>query len=207
MATRCDALIEQHKHGKSIPALPQISNLDLNTKAFLSTGKLFITQCFKLISMFVPLPIKSANETHFNIHIEWLETNAPELTSLATALKLDLGWIRTLSECRNAIEHSRPGLSIKLNNFKLLPGNKFTLPTWCYDLTNRIPVKRECPIIDEMDTYINNMLFMFEEIFLHCISAKLLTVNSFQIYQIDENTIDPKFPIAYRAFFSETYCL
>lgn len=150
--------------------------------------------------MFVPLPIKSFNETHFNVHIAWLETNSPELDSLTKTIKLDLEWIETLSECRNAIEHSRPSLCIKLKNFKLLPGNKFTLPTWSYDLTDRIPIKRECTITDEMDAYTNNMLFMLEEILQHCFSAKLSIENKFQIYKIDEIDIDPRYPITYRAF-------
>jgi len=205
VAMQCDALIEQHKLSGSIPPLPKVKNLEINAKAFLNTGKLFLTQCFKIISIFTKLPIKHNNETHFNIHIDWLANNRPELIGLTQSLKSDLEWIRTLAECRNAIEHSRAGLSITLNNFKLLPGNKFTEPTWSYDLTSKIQVKRESSIVTDLCIYIDNMLGMLEEIILHCISAELSIEKKFQIYKIDDSKINPQCPIAYQVFFDKTF--
>ena len=203
---KCDIIIEQNKSSRAIPPLAKVKNLESDAKSFLLVGKQFLIDCFKLISLFTDLPLGARDEAHFDKHIKWLQQNRPTLKKLSLALGNDLFWIRRLSECRNAIEHPGPGQSLTIENTKLHPGNKFSLPTWSYDLTNKINVQESSiPIHQELDAYLNNMLYFLEEILLFCISESLPADGVFSIYQHDEADIKPNCPIKYYASLSSKF--
>jgi len=203
---KCDIIIEQNKSSRAIPTLAKLKNLESDAKSFLLVGKQFLIDCFKLISLFTDLPLGARDEAHFDKHIKWLQQNRPTLKKLSLALGNDLFWIRRLSECRNAIEHPGPGQSLTIENTKLHPGNKFSLPTWSYDLTNKINVQESSiPIHQELDAYLNNMLYFLEEILLFCISESLPADGMFSIYQHDEADIKPNCPIKYYASLSSKF--
>jgi hypothetical protein len=203
---KCDTIIEQNKSSRAIPPLAKVKNLESDAKSFLLVGKQFLIDCFKLISLFTDLPLGARDEAHFDKHIKWLQQNRPTLKKLSSALGNDLFWIRRLSECRNAIEHPGPGQSLTIENTKLHPGNKFSLPTWSYDLTNKINVKESSiPIHQELDAYLNNMLYLLEEILLFCISESLPADGMFSIYQHNEADIKPNCPIKYYASLSAKF--
>ncbi|NVZ29684.1 hypothetical protein HX881_29320 [Pseudomonas gingeri] len=200
---KCDIIIERNKSNRAIPPLAKVKNLENDAKSFLLVGKQFLIDCFKLISLFTELPLGARDEAHFNKHIKWLQRNRPTLKKLSSTLGNDIFWIRRLSECRNAIEHPGPGQSLTIENIKLHPGNKFSLPTWSYDLTNKINVQESfVPIHQELDTYLNNMLYFLEEILIFCISENLPSDGMFSIYQHDEADIKPNCPIKYYASLS-----
>jgi len=204
--SKCDLVIEQNKSSGTIPPLPKVKNLDNDAKAFLSVGKQFLIDCFKLISLFTGLPIGSRNEAHFDNHIKWLQQNCTSYDKLCITLANDLPWIRRLAECRNAVEHPAPGQTITIENTKLHPGNKFSLPTWSYDLTNKIGIKEsDIAIHQELDAYLNNMLYGLEDILLICISVSLRDQDMFSIYQRANADIDPKHPIKYYAGLSQNF--
>lgn len=203
---KCDLIIEQNKSSGAIPPLPKVKNLDNDAKTFLSVGKQFLVDCFKLISLFTGLPIGSRNEAHFDNHLKWLQQNCTSYDKLFITLTSDLPWIRRLAECRNAVEHPAPGQTITIENTKLHPGNKFSAPTWSYDLSNKLGIKElDIPIHLELDAYLNNMLYGLEEILLTCISVSVSDRNIFSIYQHADSDIDPKRPIKYFAGLSSTF--
>lgn len=203
---KCDIIIEQNKSSRAIPPLAKVKNLENDARSFLLVGKQFLIDCFKLISLFTDLPLGARDEAHFDKHIKWLQQNRPTLKKLSLALGNDLFWIRRLSECRNAIEHPGPGQSLTIENTKLHPGNKFSLPTWSYDLTNKINVQESSVSIhQELDAYLNNMLYILEEILLFCISESLPADGMFSIYQHDEADIKPNCPIKYYASLSAEF--
>ncbi|NMZ37504.1 hypothetical protein [Pseudomonas proteolytica] len=203
---KCDIIIEQNKSSRAIPPLAKVKNLENDAKSFLLVGKQFIIDCFKLINLFTDLPLGARDEAHFDKHIKWLEQNRPTLKKLSLALGNDLFWIRRLSECRNALEHPGPGQSLTIENTKLYPGNKFSLPTWSYDLTNKINVQESSiSIHQELDAYLNNMFYFLEEILLFCISERLPDDGMFSIYQHDEADIKPNCPIKYYASLSSEF--
>ena len=198
--TKCDALIESNKNTLNIPPLPKFKNLENDAKSFLLAGKQFLIDCFKTISTLTDVPISPREEAHFEKHIKWLDQNRPSLHELVLALNNDLPWIRRLSECRNAIEHPGPGQLLSIQNTKLHPGNKFSLPTWSYDLTKKLNLQElSVPIHLEMEIYLNNMLHFLEEILLFCISDKISSNKIFSIYQYDENSINQACPVRYYA--------
>jgi hypothetical protein len=197
---KCDTIIEQNKSSRAIPPLAKVKNLENDAKSFLLVGKQFLIDCFKLVSLFSGLPIGARNEAHFDKHIQWLEQNRPALNKLFLTLGNDLPWMRRLSECRNAIEHPGPGQSLTITNTKLYPGNKFSLPTWSYDLTNKINIQESSVFIHrELDAYLNNMLYLLEDILLFFTSESLPSDGMLSIYQYAEEDIKPKCPIKYYA--------
>lgn len=202
----CDLLIEQNKFNRAIPPLAKVKNLESDAKSFLLNGKQFLIDCFKLISLFTDLPLGARDEAHFDKHIKWLKQNRPDLNDLSLTLDNDIHWIRRLSECRNAIEHPGPGQSLTIENTKLHPGNKFSLPTWSYDLKNKINVQESSiPIHEELDTYLNNMLYLLEDILLLCISENLPNNGIFSIYVHADEDIKASCPIKYYASLSAEF--
>ncbi|RMN25153.1 hypothetical protein ALQ62_02092 [Pseudomonas coronafaciens pv. zizaniae] len=203
---KCYITIEQNKSSRAIPPLAKVKNLENDAKSFLLVGKQFLIDCFKLISLFTDVPLGARDEAHFDKHIKWLEHHRPNFKKLSVVLSNDLPWIRKLSECRNAIEHPRLGQSLTIENTKLHPGNKFSFPTWSYDLTDKINVQESAvPIHQELDVYLNNMLYFLEEILLICISESLSGDGSFSIYQNDEADIETNCPIKYYASLSAAF--
>ncbi|MNG99612.1 hypothetical protein D3C79_587860 [compost metagenome] len=203
---QCNIIIEQNKGNRTIPPLAKVKNLENDAKSFLLTGKQFLIDCFKLLKVFTDLPIGARNEAHFNTHQEWLKQNRPELDTLNSTISSDLPWIRRLSECRNAVEHPGPGQLLTIENTKLHPGNKFSPPTWSYDLTNKLGVNESnVPIYQELDAYLNNMFCFLEDILLICLSKQLEKDGMLSIYQHNEADIDPSFPIKYYASLSAEF--
>lgn len=203
---KCDTLIEQNKSLGSVPPLPKVKNLENDARTFLSLGKQFLIDCFKIISLFTGLPITSRSEARFDNHLTWLKDNCSSNNNLLTTLTNDLQWIRRLAECRNAVEHPAPGQTITIENTKLHPGNKFSLPTWSYDLSNKLNIKEtDIPIHQELDAYLNNMLYGLEDILLSCISQSLSQHDMYAIYQRADAEIDPKQPIKYYAGLSPKF--
>lgn len=206
VAQKCDAIIEQNKSSRAIPPLAKVKNLEGDAKSFLLAGKQFLIECFKLISIFTGLPLGTRDEAHFDKHVKWLEQNQPALVQLSSTLINDLPWIRRLSECRNAVEHPGPGQTLTIENTKLHPGNKFSLPSWSYDLTNKLKIQQpSTPIDQELDAYLNNMFYLLEDILLMCISERLPIDGMFSIYQYDQKDIDPCCPIKYYASLSAEF--
>lgn len=192
----CDSLIQEHKHKGSIPPLPQVQQLDLHTKAFLTTGKLFLIDCFKLLQLFSRLEIRDRQEASFKVHIDWLANKCEILSDLGKVLQQDFPWIDRLAKFRNAIEHPSKGLSLTIQNFQLLPGNKFMLPTWSYDI-GQIQAKGISCITDDMNIFLHNMLHMLEFIILSCIETKLASNPMMALYH--RNELNPQCPIMYYA--------
>lgn len=195
---KCNIVIEQNKLNRAIPALAKVKNLENDAKSFLLVGKQFLIDCFKLIGLFTDLPLGARDEAHFDKHIKWLQQNRPAFKKLSLVLDNDIFWIRRLSECRNAIEHPGPGQSLTIENTKLHPGNKFSLPTWSYDLTKRIDVQESfVPVHQELDVYLSNMFCFLEEILLLCVSESLSGDGMLSIYKHNEEDIKSSCPIKY----------
>lgn len=135
LIVKCNQIIIDNKSSSVIPPLPKIPELEEKVRVFLTNSKLTLIGIFKFLAEFHPLPIGDRTESHFDKHIKWLEENLGADHEISKLLKADLEWIRLLSECRNAIEHSGSGQKIDITNFTLKPGNKFSTPCWTYDLT------------------------------------------------------------------------
>jgi len=194
---KCNQIIDTHKRGQSIPALPKIKNLETYVSSFLSSGKLFLIQTYKLLQLFYNTPITDRNAAYFNTHNEWIRSELGHDHPIAELLTTDLAWIRLLSECRNAVEHPEKGQELFIKNISLKPGNKFSGPAWKYDLSKKnMPVQgHETDLIHDFNVFLDNMLSFFEELLILCLSDKM--GKALQIFKRNEKDIDPECPIKY----------
>lgn len=196
---KCDEIIEANKNTGSIPPLPKIPHLENEVRSFLNNSKLFLIEVFRALNIFFDMPMSDRSGAHFTKHVEWVEDQLGREHPICNTLKQDIDWIRILSESRNAMEHPDEGQKLYIDNFKLQPGNKFSPPTWSYDLTKKLRIKsRPTDLVHDLDVYIHNMFSFFEELIVLIVSDKLKEHELLTLYKISEDKIDKKCPINYR---------
>ena len=195
---KCDSIIEKHKNRSSIPALPQIPDLENKVRTYLNNAKLFLIESFRLLNIFYKMPFGGRKAAHFDSHLEWVKKNLGEKHSITKLISQDLEWIRLISECRNAIEHPEEGQEIKIRNISLSAGNKLSGPAWGYDLRKKLDIQFDSvDLINDLSVFSYNMLYFFEELFLICIDENLAIHKLWMLSRIPENKINKKCPIKY----------
>jgi hypothetical protein len=199
LAPKCDQTIEMHKRNQAIPALPQVEGLNINFEHFLSKGKQFLVETYKLFQFFFDMPFNDKNAAHFDKHQSWLKHKLGDTHQICEALEQDNSWIRLISEARNALQHPKERQKVEIDNFTLKPGNKFTAPAWRYDLTNRNCGKRTdfVDIVQDFNVFMMNMLAFFEDSLILCLKARISNNSLWDIYKKQETEIDFKLPILY----------
>lgn len=201
----CNEIIEANKKQGVIPPLPKVINLENHVRSFLNNSKLFLIEAFKVLNIFFNMPITDRSLANFTKHAEWIESDLGSEHPISKVLKQDIDWIRTLSECRNAMEHPDVGQRLYIDNFKLQPGNKFSQPSWAYDLTKKLGIKTDyTDLISDLDVYIHNMFSFFEELMLLVMSDKLKENKLMALCRISDEDIDKECPICYRVTLKET---
>lgn len=202
----CDRIIEENKSKSSIPAFPQIPDLEGSVRTYLNNAKLFLIECFRLLSVFYEMPFDGRKSAHFNKHLEWVNEHLGPEHNIVKMISNDLDWIRLISECRNAIEHPEEGQEVKIRNLTLLSGNKFSGPSWSYDLTKKLNIKYNfVDLINDLSTFSHNMLHFFEDFLLLCVKDKLIERTILDLGEIPEQKIDPKCPIRYKVTLKEKF--
>ncbi len=103
-----------------------------------------------------------------------------------------------MSECRNAIEHYSEGQNIVITNFSLKPGNKFSSPTWTYDLTKKLKLKKgPHDLLNDLDVFCSNMLHLFEDLMVLVAQDKLSSHPVVVVCKLNEVSISKECPIRY----------
>ena len=195
---QCNQIIVDSQSSSTLPPLPKIPELEEKVRVFLTNSKLVLINVFKFLSKFYPINIKDREESHFNKHIQSLEKLIGIEHQISKLLKADLEWVRLLSECRNAIEHSGEGQEIDISNFSLKPGNKFSSPTWSYDLTKKLGVNNgPHDLLNDLDVFCSNMLHLFEDLMVLIAQDKLVNHPVLAVYKLDEAQINMDCPIKY----------
>lgn len=198
LIVKCNQIIIDNKSSSVIPPLPKIPELEEKVRVFLTNSKLILIGAFKFLAEFYPLPIGDRAESHFDKHIESLENTLGTEHEISKLLKVDLEWIRLLSECRNAIEHSGDGQKIDVTNFALKPGNKFSTPCWTYDLTKKLGVKNgPHDLLNDLDIFCSNMLHLLEDLIILVTQDKLSTHPVAAVYKVAETKVNKECPIRY----------
>jgi hypothetical protein len=202
----CDNVIEENKTKPTIPALPQITDLEENVRIFFNNAKLFLIESFRLLNIFYQMPFGGRVVAHFDVHYEWAEKKLGGNHQITKMLSTDLPWIRHISECRNALEHPEEGQEINLRNFSILPGNKFTSPCWSYDLSKKLKLKQDfTDLCNDLCVFSDNMLHFFEDLLLLCVNEKLEKTKMLVLAQIQDNKLDSKCPIKYSVTLKEEF--
>jgi hypothetical protein len=166
----CDELVAVSKSKPSIPSLPQVAELEDRVGSFLGSAKRCLEKTHALLIIFYGCPDHGSN---FKAYREWMAANRSSSEAVLTLLDSDKDWIRFIAEARNAlsVNHARQEFVLGVQNFKLQPGNKFSGPSWRYDLSDRGGPVQEywSDIIKDMDTHMHNLLTFLEEVYILCI--------------------------------------
>jgi len=196
---KCDQIIEAHKKHQAIPALPQVEGLERQVDHFLNRGKQFLMAAYQLLHIFYDMPFNDRNNAHFDKHREWIKHKFGDTNPIFLILERDEPWIRIVSEARNALQHPEDGQKVEVENFTLNPGNRFSAPSWKYDLTKKGCGKRTeyADIVSDFDIYLKNMLIFFEDVLILCIQDELRNSNFLSLYRKREEKINPVCPIMY----------
>lgn len=198
LVPKCNQIILDNQNNDFMPALPKAPELESEVRVFLTNAKLVLIDSFKFLSMFYQIPINDRNESHFNKHLDFLNEQLGENNEIVKLLSQDMDWIRLLSECRNAIEHSGEGQNIKIENFSIKPGNRFLTPTWAYDLTKKLGIKKgPHDLLNDLDVLCSNMMHLIEDILVLVAADKLKTHPILGLYKINETSIDSECPFQY----------
>jgi len=194
----CDSVIEQGKKGSSISTLPQVNDLEGQVAIFLGNAKRYLEKTHELLCLFYKA---SNNDANFEAYRAWTGKNMPDRNTIIELLEQDKDWIQIIAWSRNALEinHSEPQFDVKIENFKLNPGNKFSSPRWKYDFSARQgPVHNDfSDILIDMDVYLSNLLTFFEELFVCCIQDSCDEKYNFEICKQQSQNIDIKCPTVY----------
>jgi hypothetical protein len=198
LLSKCSSIIEKHKNSSSIPALPQIPDLENKVRIYLNNAKLFLIESFRLLNIFYEMPFDGRKAAHFKSHLEWVKKNLGKEHSITKVISQDLEWIRLISECRNALEHPEEGQEIKIRNIALYAGNKFSGPAWSYDLRKKLDIQFDSvDLINDLSVFSHNMLHFFEELFLICVDENITHHKLLVLSRIPEDKINKKCPIKY----------
>lgn len=195
----CDRIITEAKNSSHIPSLPQVEDLEQRGVVFLGNGKRFLEKVHNLLSVFYHSPNLESN---FQAYREWAMKHLSTKKCLIGLLEENKDWIKMLAWYRNALDinHLEPDFKVKINNFKLHPGNKFSNPSWQYDFSReKDGTAQDNPsdIITDMDTFLKNMLTFFEALYLTCIKDNWDTNFNFEIYRHKEENIRKECPVLF----------
>jgi hypothetical protein len=97
------------------------------------------------------------------------------------------------------MNHSRPQFNVEIENFKIQPGNKFSCPSWKYDLRDKSgPVQTEfSDIIKDMSVYLPDLLTFFEIVLVSCIQDNIDKNYQLEICRHMPENINKKYPTIY----------
>ena len=197
-----DDVIEKSKSQTTIPTLPQVADLEERVGSFLGSAKRFLEKAHSLLSIFYGSPDHGSN---FKAYREWISANRSTSEKVVDLLAKDQEWIRFIAESRNAlpINHARAHFILEVRNFSLEPANKFSAPSWCYDLSERGGSVQGywSDIVRDMDTHLHNMLTFFEELYILCVldNCDQRLPFKFGVYQIPNDEVKRECPVLYVA--------
>lgn len=193
---QCDAVIESNRNSSHIPSLPQVIDLEDRVLSFFNHAKKLLIEVHKLMSIFFDAPVFGAE---FQKLRKWFADNQPNEEYILPMLQSDAPWIDLIRECRNAIEHPKANYKVDIANFKLYPGNRFSTPTWRYDLSACGGPTQEnfIDIITDFQVLIENLLTFTEEAFLLSLKSNWHQGFPFEVYKNSTEQINKECPTLY----------
>ncbi len=198
MMPLCDKIVEEGKKATVIKTLPQINDLNSNVGIFLGNAKRFLELTHELLPIFFNCPSYEAN---FQAYRDWFLKNKPESQKIINLLEADNKWIRLIAYMRNAheINHSSNDNFVQIFNFKIKPGNKFSLPSWNYNFSGKKgPIQEEdTDIVSDMDVFMHNMITFFEDIFNASVEENFDKKWKLKIFKKNNDDISIKCPTVY----------
>ena len=171
----CDKLIQESKKNTVIPSLPQVEGLEDLVGNFLGNGKKFIEKTYEFLCLFVNCPQFGSK---FKKYQKWLQTKG-NYSTLLSVVDDFIEETQFIANLRNAhsLNHPRAGQSVEIKNFTMRPSNKFSEPSWRYDLSGydgKTQIEYTNLFLD-FETFLHNMGIFFPSIFTECIKQVDIT--------------------------------
>ena len=205
LSPKCDDIIQKFKGKPTIPPIPKVPELENHVRIFFNNAKLFLIEIFRLLHTFYGLPFNGRNAAHFSNHLIWLEKNLGSSHQITELIQQDMEWIRLISESRNALEHPEEGQKIEIFNIRLMPDNKFALPSWSYDLSKKLEkTQGQTDLINDFDVLLHNMLHLYEDILLISSSENFIS-EIVSLYKLKEQAISKKCPVQYKVILNPEF--
>lgn len=199
LSPRCNELINRFQSEPTMPPLPKVQDLEEHVRNFFNNAKLFLIEIFRILHVFYDLPFNGRNAAHFTSHLTWLEKNLNNGHQITSLIQQDMDWIRLISESRNALEHPEEGQKVNIYNIRIMPDNKFSLPSWSYDLSKKLgKTKDKTDLIHDFEVLLHNMLHLYEDILLIA-SSENFNSKAVVLYKLNKQDISTNCPIHYRA--------
>ena len=197
-----DDVVEKSKSQTVIPSLPQVADLEERVGSFLGSAKRFLEKAHSLLCLFYGSPDHGSN---FRAYHEWMSANRSTSEKVINLLAQNQQWIRFISKSRNAlpINHARENFILEVRNFSLEPGNKFSAPSWRYDLSERGGSVQNfwSDIVEGMEMNLHNMLTFFEELYILSVldNRNQRLPFEFEICRFPDDKIKTECPVLYIA--------
>lgn len=191
----CDDIIKNSKGKGHIPALPVIKDLEKDCVFFFGSAKKFLVLTYGLLEIFYKQPKFKEN---FQGSYEWVKKNLGEKHPVYKILTQDKEWVKLLAQVRNAIEHPKDGQFVDFKGFQLIAGNKFSNPSWNYNLELKgLGKENDLPLIENLDAFLHNLLTLYEELLFLCIEDLPNFEQSFVISEKPDSKINNNSVIKY----------
>ncbi len=195
----CDKIIEENRDKGKIPALPKVPDLDTYISHFLFSGKHMLTEVFGFLHDFFDMPYSAKNCAHFDKHIEWTTKKFGTEHPLSKLLCQDENWMRVIAECSNAIRHPEPDQVVEIQNMVFNAGNRFSTPSWKYNLTKKSLGEYNHPVdlITDLDTFCHNMVTFLEELILWSVEEIFKTSKIYSLQSYSSEKMNTDCPVKY----------
>ena len=153
--------------------VPHIMNLEIKIETILYEWKNFLRDLLGVINIFFDTKFDSASafssykKEQYGKLAKWALTQFGNLSPFTEMIVSDQDWIAEIVRKRNAIEHpgGHSGI-LHIQNIQILPDGKFLVPTWYCDSN------QPTDILQDIDSTINNLLTLAEDILINCIMQK-----------------------------------
>lgn len=186
---------------KRIREVPHIVDLQSSTESFLYAVKNYLRDLLNLFRIVYGCKLTDASAfTNLKGNgvsdlVSWAISTFGADGDLTKLLKTEQEWVAEFIRMRNAVEHPA-GLSgtLTLNNIRVVPNqpNSYIPPTWAR--TGR----PESNIVEDMDTCLNNMLTVAEDLLVGVVMDKSKAKNLITVYETPVQDRDSACPIRLR---------
>ena len=189
------ASIEQYTVGQAPKPIPPILTLEEDFRSF----ALEVRQCLNHTTDLFELIDASVGPGRFDIAREKLKQKLGEDAGVFKMLEGDARWIDLWIVVANTVKHPKKSERVVVNELRLLANRQVQLPTWQL-FHPSVDLKAPQALLESADIVIQNLLGLFENLFIFVIQEVLPSPPSGLQWFIDDipaTRRDPKCPQRY----------
>jgi hypothetical protein len=196
VAAHIDGIVEKirtvgltpQKRGRALNPFPQVPDLETDAATFLVQAKRAIRSICELPSLFLPM---KGNDTNFDKLLKTLSKTPSAPAPVVACVRDNATPIPYLTELRNCQEHPNAKKRTLIENFKLMPDNRISVPMWYVSGDPPQDVREDMLAAVEF-------LIQVTEVLLILLVIGTVTKNiPYVVVQVEDAKVDPKMPTKY----------